>query len=72
MPLFITVSEGPRADEARPVLATGDQRLVGELLKAIGRLGEPSETDDGDELAERRLAVRLPGRNSAETPVLRG
>ena len=46
MPLFVTVSEGPRADQARPVLATADQRLVGELLKAIGRMGEACEVTD--------------------------
>ncbi len=45
MPLFVTVSEGPRADQARPVLATGDQRIIGELLRAIGRLGDAREED---------------------------
>ena len=49
MPLFITVSEGPRADQARPVLATGDQRLIGALLEAIGRLGDSEAPAEDDE-----------------------
>ncbi len=66
MPMFITLSEGPRADRARPVLATGDQRLVGELLKAIGRLGESSEAEDAEEPSTGRVAVLFPGTRSSE------
>jgi hypothetical protein len=66
MPMFITLSEGPRADRARPVLATGDQRLVGELLKAIGRLGESSEVEDAKEPSEGRVAMLFPGTRSGE------
>ena len=40
MPLYVTVSEGPRPDRARPVLAISDQRVIVELLRAIGRWGE--------------------------------
>ena len=34
MPLFLTVSEGTSVAEARPILATSDQKV----LKAVGRL----------------------------------
>ena len=72
MPLYITVSEGPCADQARPVLATGDQRLVGELLKAIGRLGESAESIDSREAPRGRLAVLVPDTTTVEAPALRG
>lgn len=39
MPLYVTISEGPRADLARPLLAVSDQSLIAELLRAIGRKG---------------------------------
>ena len=72
MPLYITVSEGPRADQARPVLATGDQRLVGELLKAIGRLGESAESADSHEAPRGRAAVLLTDMTTVEAPAFRG
>lgn len=40
MPLYLTVAEGPRADRTRPLLAISDQRLIAELLRAIGQLGD--------------------------------
>ena len=39
MPLYVTLSEGPRADQARPILVTSQQRVVAALLREIGRLG---------------------------------
>lgn len=41
MPLYLTVSTGPRADNARPIMAISDQHLIATLLREIGRLAEP-------------------------------
>jgi hypothetical protein len=35
--LYLTVSAGPRADEAKPVLALGDQRLIRRMLALVPR-----------------------------------
>ena len=40
MPLYITVSEGARADKARPIMVVSDRRIVALLMGAIGRLGD--------------------------------
>ncbi len=44
MPLFLTLSVGPRADRTRPLLALSDRRVISAVLREIGRLG-----DDEDE-----------------------
>lgn len=46
MPLFLTLSRGPRADLATPVLASSDPRVVNAALEAIHRLGDPAEDED--------------------------
>jgi len=46
MPLYLTLSRGPRADLATPVLASSDPRMVNAALEAIHRLGDPSEDED--------------------------
>ncbi len=61
MPLFVTVSEGPRADRARPVLAISDQRLIAELLRAIGRKGEACAVE-AEHAPARAEVWRVPGR----------
>ena len=40
MPLYVTVSQGPRADLAKPLLASSDQTVVVAVLDAIRRLEE--------------------------------
>jgi hypothetical protein len=53
MSLFVTVSRGPRADAAQPVLASSDRGVVEAVLDAVRRLAErdagaerfPSEPD---------------------------
>jgi hypothetical protein len=45
MPLYLTLSSGASAAQARPVLAVSDQRLIRELLVAVGRLGEDGGTE---------------------------
>ncbi len=40
MPLYITLSSGPRADQAKPVLVLSDPRAISALLREVGRLGE--------------------------------
>ncbi|HEY8601494.1 MAG TPA: hypothetical protein VIL85_23910 [Thermomicrobiales bacterium] len=44
--LYLTISEGPRADKTRPILALSDQRLIAHLLDALRDLAGPM--DDGD------------------------
>ncbi len=46
MPLYLTLSRGPRADLATPVLASSDPRVVNAALEAIHRLGEAPEDED--------------------------
>ncbi len=41
MPLYLTISRGPRADSATPILASGDPSVVVAALDAIRRLGDP-------------------------------
>ena len=45
MPLFLTLSEGGRADRARPILAVADQRIIAGVLRAIGQLGDDRDAD---------------------------
>ena len=40
MPLYITVSRGPRADAAIPILASSDRRVVGAVLATLAQLDE--------------------------------
>jgi hypothetical protein len=42
MPLYLTVSTGPRADKARPIMAISDPHLIATLLRAIGQLAGPA------------------------------
>lgn len=47
MPLYLTVSRGPRADLATPVLAISHPLVVNAVLEAIGRLGGAEDADRG-------------------------
>ncbi len=58
MPLYLTISKGPRADRARPVLALADQRLIADLLKRLGRLPDGCEDDPDDETVTPRAIER--------------
>jgi hypothetical protein len=40
MALYLTLSEGPRADTARPILAVSDRRIIDATLEAIRTLGD--------------------------------
>ena len=46
MTLYLTLSRGPRADLATPVLASSDPRVVNAVLTAISRLADPSDEPD--------------------------
>lgn len=46
MPLYLTLSEGPRADQARPILALSDRRVIDAMLREIGRLGDEPAGDE--------------------------
>ena len=43
MPWYLTLSRGPRADAATPVLASSDPSVVHAVLEAIARLGDRSD-----------------------------
>ena len=45
MPLYLTLSRGPRADLATPVLASSDPRVVDAALEAIRRLGQAGDDE---------------------------
>jgi hypothetical protein len=40
MPLYLTLSRGPRADRAEPVLASSDPAVIRAVLAAIGTLAD--------------------------------
>ena len=70
MPLYVTVSEGPRADRARPVLAISDQHMIAELLHAIGRWGEDraAEVEEQTPRAPTLRALGCPPMSTGATP----
>lgn len=45
MPLYLTLSRGPRADQATPILASSEPAVIAAVLQAVGRLAEPSGPD---------------------------
>lgn len=51
MAMYVTLSEGPRADMAAPILATGDQRIVHAVLAALSKIArETSGAPDAPSL----------------------
>jgi hypothetical protein len=46
MPVYLILSRGPRADDAIPILASSDQRIVGAVLQAIARLDDPERATE--------------------------
>ncbi len=40
MPLYLTVSQGTRADTARPILASNDPRLIAAVMRETSHLGD--------------------------------
>ena len=44
--LYLTISQGPRADRTRPILALSDQRLIGQFLRQLSTLAEAGEGED--------------------------
>jgi hypothetical protein len=40
MPLYLTVSRGERADQAIPILASSDQRVIDTVLQTIAQLND--------------------------------
>ena len=52
MALYLTISRGPRADQATPILASSDRGVVATVLAAIARLDEPDgEVDSANDQA---------------------
>jgi hypothetical protein len=61
MPLYLTVSAGPRADVALPVLVVSERRVIDAMLLEIGRLAEAGEDVGGSPaptVPERRQRTR--------------
>ena len=56
MSLYVTVSRGPRADAAEPIVASSDRRVVGAVLQALARLDEWGDEEDATDVARRLLA----------------
>jgi hypothetical protein len=42
--MYVTLSEGPRADMAAPILATGDQRIVHAVLAALSKIARETSS----------------------------
>jgi hypothetical protein len=61
MPLYLTLSRGPRADRATPVLASSDPAVIAAVLQAVGRLAEPDAPGGtGDDLGQAGWRVLRP------------
>lgn len=61
MPLYLTLSRGPRADQATPILASSDPAVIAAVLQAVGRLAEPSGTHpDADDPRHAGWRVLVP------------
>jgi hypothetical protein len=43
MALYVTLSEGPRADLTQPILVLSERRIINVLLQEIGQLGHRQE-----------------------------
>ncbi len=54
MALYVTLSEGPRADLTRPILVLSEHRIIDVLLQEIGQLGHRRERNDTKEKAALR------------------
>ncbi|CAA9530409.1 MAG: hypothetical protein AVDCRST_MAG73-896 [uncultured Thermomicrobiales bacterium] len=63
MPLYLTISRGPRADRASPILASSDRAVIDVVLAAIARLDDPAGTAPE---AGPRSGVRVLHRGDAE------
>lgn len=59
MPIYVTLSQGPRADLARPILASSDQRVVGAVLQSLARLDQPEDEADRSGDRARRPASEV-------------
>jgi len=70
MPLYIIVSEGPSADQAVPLLAIADQRIVDALLQASRRRGQQDHQNlkrqQGSSIHQDRSKVTLCSHNSQD------
>lgn len=60
MPWYLTLSRGPRADAATPVLASSDPSVVRAVLEAIARLGDPVEDPRASPDRGRGILTRFP------------
>jgi len=51
MALYVTLSEGPRADLTQPILVLSEPRIIDVLLQEIGQLGQRQERSGLKKLA---------------------
>ncbi|MDP9365360.1 MAG: hypothetical protein M3Q10_14235 [Chloroflexota bacterium] len=68
MPLYLTVSRGPRADMATPVLASSDPLVVNAVLEAIGRLSDAEDADRGPASRGQGIVTRFPNASGEVEP----
>jgi hypothetical protein len=57
MAMYLTISEGPRAEMALPVLATGDERIVRAVLEVFATLIQEAGERQGALTLSRRQGV---------------
>lgn len=61
MRLYLTVSAGPRADRARPILALADQAVIRKFLEEFGPLlGQGSGHNDASDSGAQLRVLRGP------------
>lgn len=49
MALYLTISEGTRPDETRPILACSDRRVIALVLREVGRMAEREDDTPAQE-----------------------
>ncbi len=64
MPLYVTVSKGPRADRASPILIVSDQRAIGVLLREVAALADREIEEPAGDAPENASPARPPTRLS--------
>jgi hypothetical protein len=68
MPLYLTLSRGPRADCAVPVVATSDPSVVQAVLDALRRIADESHGTRDDAWTPNLQIVERPVETEEEPP----
>lgn len=68
MPLYLTLSRGPRADCAVPVVATSDPSVVQAVLDALRRIADDTSGERDDAWTPSLQIVESPIEDQEEPP----